>query len=122
MSEVRALDPTSPHQVSARAGAGEELLEGGGVRIGVDLVRRIGARRIQVHHVLDRLHEGRIVDARLHGVRVEQPGLVVRVLGIGRRAVFQEVEAEAAPALERVEEAIGSEAGQRISLALHFLA
>ena len=38
VSEVRAFEPTSPHHMSMRAGAGQELLEGRGAGIGVDLV------------------------------------------------------------------------------------
>ena len=97
VSEVRAFEPTSPHQVSARAGAAEELRERGGARVRVDLIRRIGVGLDEVHHVLDCLHPGGVVDARLHGVGVEEPGPIVRVLGVGRGAVLEEVEAEAAP-------------------------
>ena len=67
------------------AGAGEELLEGGGVRVGVDLIGRIGVGLDEVQHVLDGLHPGRVVDARLHRVGVEQPGRIVGMLGVGRR-------------------------------------
>jgi hypothetical protein len=39
------------------------------------------------------------------------------MLGIGRGAVLEEVEAEAAPALERIEEAMRGQPGQRVGLA-----
>ncbi len=87
------------------AGAGQELLEAGGAGIGIELVG--GFRRQRVDHVLDGAHPGRIVDARLHRIDIEQPGLVVGVLGIGGGARIKEVEAEAAPALDRIEIAIG---------------
>ncbi len=47
-----------------------------------------------------------LLTARLHRVRIEQPGLVVGMLGVSGRARGEEVEAEAAPALGRVEIAI----------------
>ena len=84
-----------------RAGAAEELDERGLVRIGVELVGRLGRQRVD--DVLDGAHPGRVVDERLHGFRIEQPGLVVGVLGVGGGAAAEEVEAEAAPGLRRVE-------------------
>ena len=109
-------DVAPPHQHGA--GSGQELAEGRGAGIGVDLVGGVGARRCdQVHHVLDGLHPGRVVDARLHGVGIEQPGRIARMLGIGGGAVFDEVEAEPTPALERVKIAIRRAAGERIDLA-----
>ena len=104
---MRALEPTSPHQQRLDPVPAEELREAGAARIGVDLVRRIGVGGDQVEHVLDRLHPARVVDPRLHGVRIEQPGRIVGMLDVGGGAVLEEVEAEAAPALERVEEAVG---------------
>ncbi len=100
--DVRA-DVTPPREHGARAG--EELLEARGARVGVELVG--GFRRQAIQHVLDGAHPARIVDHRLHRVRLEQEGAAVGVLHVSRGARAQEVEAEAAPALARVEVAIG---------------
>ena len=84
-----------------RAGAAEELDERRLVRIGVELVGRLGRQRVD--HVLDGAYPGRVVDQRLHRIRIEQPSLVVRVLGVGGGAAAEEIEAEAAPGLGRIE-------------------
>src|SRR5258708_8492189 len=96
-----------------RAGAGQELLEAGGVRIGVELIGRLG--RQWNDDVLNGGNPGRIVDARLHRVDVEQPGLVVRMLRVSRGAAAEEIETEPTPGLWRIEVA------ERV-LALDFLA
>src|SRR5690606_19644013 len=63
---VRAhVTPPGAH----RAGPGEELLEGRGVGVGVDLVGRLV--RQGVDDVLDRAYPAFIVDARLHRVWIE---------------------------------------------------
>jgi hypothetical protein len=96
-----------------RAGAGEELLEAGGAGIGIELVGWLRGQRVD--HVLDGADPGRVVDPRLHRVDVEQPRLVARVLGVGRRPAAEEVEAEAAPGLGRVEIAVGVLAGELLA-------
>ncbi len=87
-----------------RSGSGQELLEAGGVGIGIELIG--GFMGQSVDHILNRPDPSRVVDARLHGVNVEQPGLIVRVLGVGGGAAAQEIETEAAPALGRIEIAV----------------
>src|SRR3569623_1687612 len=100
-----------------RAGTGEELAEAGGVGIGVDLIRRLARQRVD--HVLDGAHPGGNVDTRLHGVGVEQPGLIVGMLGIGGGAAAEEIEAEAAPGLWCIEVAV--DVGALVLLALEEL-
>ncbi len=95
-------DITPPRE--HRTGASQELLEACRTRVGVELVG--GFRRQAVEHVLNGAHPGRIVDARLHRVRIEQESFVVGMLGVSRRARAEEVEGKAAPALARVEVAI----------------
>ena len=106
-----------PHDLAARAR--QELREPGHIGVSVDLVGRIGACGVlEVDDVLDRLDPSRVVDQGLHGLGIEQPRRAVGVLGVGHGPVFKEVEAEAAPrVLERVDDAIGVEAGQRVLLA-----
>ena len=95
-------DVTPPGEQRPRPG--QELLEGGGAGIGVELVGRLVGQTVD--HVLDRPYPARVVDARLHRVDVEQPCLVVGVLDVGGGAALQEIEAESAPALGRVEIAV----------------
>ena len=71
----------------------------------IELIGRF--RRQCVDHILDRTHESRVVDPGLHRVDIEEPSLVVGMLGVSRGAAFEEVESKAAPALGRIEIAIG---------------
>src|SRR6267142_2343789 len=103
------ISPPGDHRADAR----QELLEAGGVRIGVELIGRLGRQCID--DVLNGANPGRIVDARLHRVDVEQPGLVVRMLRVSRGAAAEEIETEPTPGLWRIEVA------ERV-LALDFLA
>ncbi|OWK18521.1 hypothetical protein AJ88_06245 [Mesorhizobium amorphae CCBAU 01583] len=59
--------------------------------------------RQRVDHVLDCAHPSRVVYTRFHRIRIEQPRLVIRVLGISTGTAAKEVEAETAPGLGRVE-------------------
>src|SRR5256886_2388920 len=103
------ISPPGDH----RADAGQELLEAGGVRIGVELIGRLGRQRVD--DVLNGANPGRIVDVRLHRVNFEHPSLVVRMLRVSRGAAAEEIEAEPTPGLRRIE------VTERI-LALDFLA
>jgi hypothetical protein len=87
-----------------RADAGQELLEASGVRIGVELIGRL--RRQSIDDILNGANPCRIADARLHRVHIEQPSLVVRMFGISRGAATEEIEAESAPWLGRIEIAV----------------
>ena len=103
------ISPPGDH----RADAGQKLLKAGGVWIGIELIGRLGRQRVD--DVLNSANPGRIADARLHGVDIEQPGLVVRMFRVSRGAAAKEVEAKPTPGLRSIEVA------ERI-LALEFLA
>src|SRR5207302_2718283 len=90
-SHLADISPPGDH----RANAGQELLEAGGVRIGVELVGRFGWQRID--DVLDSANPGRVVDARLHRIHIEKPSLVVRMLRVSRGAAAEEIESEPTP-------------------------
>src|SRR2546430_5168375 len=96
-SHLADISPPGDH----RANAGQEFLEAGGVRIGVELVGWLGWQRID--NVLDSANPGRIVDARLHRVHIEQPSLVVWMLRVGRGAAAEEIETEPTPGFWRIE-------------------
>src|SRR5260370_27201860 len=99
VARFRYLADISPPR-DHRADSGQELLESGGVRIGIELIG--GLRRQRADDVLNGANPGRIVDARLHRVDIEQPRLVVRMLRVSGGTAAEEIEAQPTPGVWRI--------------------